>query len=92
MSLLDFCNEALKGVCWWNNCCSMVKSCGGSPRLTGILERIRRHASIDTKSSKSLVYTPPRQRIIPPGHKLQRSRSLEMSHFRQGQMEDVGVL
>ena len=92
MSLLALQNKALKGMFWRNKCCSAGKSYGGSPGLAGISERTVRHASIDAKSRKSLVYTPPRQHIIPPERKLQRSRILETSRVRQRNMEDVEVL
>ena len=58
MSLMALWDEALKGVFWWNKCCIAGESCGGSPGLTGISDRFRRHASIDTKLRKLLVYTP----------------------------------
>ena len=75
MSFMELHNEDLEGMFWCNKCRSAGKSCRGSPGLTEISERERRHALIDAKSSKSLVYTPPRQNIIPPGQKFQRSRS-----------------
>ena len=66
--------------------------CRGYPGSTGILEISRRHASIDAKSRKSLVYKPIRQRIISPGLKSQRSRRLANSRACREQMEDVDVL
>ena len=92
MFLLALRNETLMRMCWWNKCYSVRKSYGGSPGSTGVPDRARRHASIDEKLRKSLVYTPPTQRIIPNGRKLQRSRILETSHVRRKQVEDIDVL
>ena len=60
--------------------------------MTGILERVRRHALIDEKSMKSLVYTPPGKRIILPRRKLQRSIILATLRACREQMKDVDLL
>ena len=92
MSLLALWNETLKGMCWRNKCCIAGKSFGGSSGSSGILERVRRQASIDANLRKSLVYTPTRQRIIPPGRKLQRIRILAALCAHRYHIEDVDVL
>ena len=82
MSFLELQNEALKGIFWLNKCCRSGNSCGDFPGSTGILERARIHALVDAKSKKFLVYTPPRQLIIPPRRKSQRNRILATSCAR----------
>ena len=92
MYFMELRNEALKDMCWWNKCFRAGKSCGGYPGSTAILERSRRHVTIDVKSRKLLVYVPPRQRIINTRRKFQKIRSLATSRACREQMEDVDVL
>ena len=57
-------DKDLKGVFWWNKFRSAGNPYRGSPGLTGLSERARRHASIDAKSRKLLVYVQHRQKIL----------------------------